>query len=366
MNTAYKFRLYPNKKQKELIGHTFGCVRFVYNYYLALHIDEYRFCGNCLSYYDSCKDLTNLKRLFSFLKDADSVALQKSLKNLDFAFNNFFRQPNVGYPKFKSKRSSPSYTTSFNKNNIKIHEKHVTLPKLGKVRAKISRSVPSDYVLKSATISQTPTGKYFVSVLFEHESQVPNVKPQTFLGLDYSSPSLYIDSNGNEPDYPKFFRSTETKLAREQRKLSKMVRGSENYKRQRLRVARIHEKIANQRKDFLHKLSRSLADTYDVIGIEDLNMKALSQSLNLGKSTKDNGWGMFTTFLKYKLERQGKQLVVIDKFFPSTKTCHKCGCVKQMKLSDREYVCPDCGMVFGRDWNAAINIREEAKRIALR
>ena len=283
-------------------------------------------------------------------------------KGEPFSIKNFFKQPNVGYPKFKKKSLQGSYTTY---SNIKMHEKHITLPKLGKVKAKIHRSVPSDYVLKSATVSQTPSGKYYVSVLFEHESQVLKQNPRSFLGLDYSSPCLYIDSNGDEPDYPRFFRKSEEKLAREQKKLSHMVYRSNNYYKQKRRVARVHEKIANQRRDFLHKLSKSLADNYDVIGIEDLNMRGMSQSLTLGKSTMDNGWGMFTTFLAYKLERQGKQLIRIDKWFPSTKTCHECGCVKPMKLGKDTYICPECGMVFDRDWNAAINIRNEAMRIAL-
>lgn len=362
MNTAYKFRLYPNKRQRELIAKTFGCARFVYNYYLALHIDEYEFCDNYLSFFDSCKNLTELKQLYSFLREPDKCALQSSLRNLDAAFKNFFKQPNVGYPKFKKKSSQGSYTTY---SNIKLHEKHITLPKLGKVKAKIHRSIPSDYVLKSATVSQAPSGKYYVSVLLEHESQVLKRNPRTFLGLDYSSPYLYIDSNGNEPDYPRFFRKSEEKLAREQKKLSHMVYRSNNWQKQRRRVARIHERVANQRRDFLHKLSRKLVDNYDCIGVEDLNMRGMSQSLTLGKSTMDNGWGMFTTFLAYKLERQGKQLIRIDKWFPSTKTCHECGCVKPMKLGKDTYVCPECGMVFDRDWNAAINIRNEAMRIAL-
>lgn len=363
MNTAYKYRIYPNRKQREQIAQTFGCVRFVYNYYLSLRIDEYEFCNQYMSYYDCANNLTELKRIFSFLKDVDSIALQQSLRHLETAFGNFFKQTNVGYPKYKSKRSRSSYTTNCVNGNIKVFDKHIVLPKVGKVKAKIHRQVPDGYVLKSATVTQTASGKYYVSVLFEHESQVNEVVPHSFLGLDYSSPCLYIDSNGRELDYPRFYRKAEARLKREQRKLSHMKYRSNNWYKQKRRIAVIHEKIANQRKDFLHKLSYSLASSYDCIGIEDLNMRGMSQSLNLGKSTMDNGFGMFVTFLQYKLERRGKHLVKIDKWFPSTKSCHQCGCVKPMRLSDRQYVCPECGMVFDRDWNSAINIREEAKNI---
>lgn len=363
MNTSYKFRIYPNSMQRVLLAQIFGCARFVYNYFLSLRIDNYRFLGKSISYNACAGDLVDLKKLFPFLQSCDSIALQQSLKHLDIAFKNFFERPNAGFPRFKSKRSKASYSTVCVNNNIRFDGKYIILPKLGRVKIKQHRGIPDDYVLKSATVSMTSSGKYYISILFAHENQVPKVVPKAFLGLDYSSPCLYIDSEGREPDFPKFYRRMEDKLAREQRKLSHMRYRSNNWYRQKAKIAKIHEKIANQRKDFLHKLSKQLADTYDVIVIEDLNMQAMSQSLSLGKSTHDNGWGMFVTFLQYKLERQGKQLIRIDKWYPSTKTCHVCGNAKPMKLSDREYVCPECGMVFDRDWNAAINIRDEAIRM---
>ena len=347
-----------------MLAQTFGCVRFVYNYFLSLHIDKYVFCNHYLSYVECANEMSQLKQTFAFLKDVDSIALQQGLRHLDTAFRNFFERPNAGYPKYKSKRSRNSYTTVRIGNNIRFEDSKLKLPKLGYVKVKKHREIPNEHKLKSVTVSEA-NGNYYASVLFEHESQVTQIVPQTFIGLDYSSPCLYIDSNGNEPDYPKFFRKAEEKLAKEQRKLSNMKLHSKNWYKQKKVVDRIYEHIANQRKDFLHKLSRKLATTYDVIGIENLNIKAMSQSLKLGKSTMDNGWGMFSRMLEYKLERQGKQLIRVSRWYPSTKTCHECGYVKPMRLNDRQYICPNCGMIFDRDWNAAINIREEAKRIAL-
>lgn len=362
MNTAYKFRIYPNKEQIEQIHQTFGCVRFVYNFFLAMRIDNYRFTGKTMTYKECSKYLTYLKKMFQFLNASDSTALQQSLRHLNKAYKNFFKSKEVGFPKYKSKhKSKMSYTTT--SSAIRLGDKYIKLPKIGNVKMKQHRRIPEGYVLTSATVSMTKSGEYFVSVCFQHENQVQEVSPKKFLGLDYSSPYLYIDSEGNEPGYPRFYRTMESKLAREQRKLSKMKFCGKNWHKQKRRVAKLHEKVANQRRDFLHKLSKEIADNYDVVAIEDLNMQSMSKSLNLGKSTMDNGWGMFTTFLDYKLERRGKQLVKIDKWFASTKTCHECGNEKPMMLNERQYVCPECGMVFDRDWNAAINIRDEGKRM---
>lgn len=219
--------------------------------------------------------------------------------------------------------------------------------------------------LKKNTVSQTPTGKYYVSILFEYENQVQNKVPQSFLGLDYAMHGLYKDSNGKEAKYPDYYRQAEKKLKREQRKLSKMEKGSKNRKKQRIKVAKIYEKISNQRKDFLHKQSRQIANAYDCVCIEDLDMMALAKSLHFGKSVYDNGWGMFTIFLKYKLEEQGKRLIKVDKFFASSQICSCCGYKnKDIKdLSIRVWDCPNCGTHHDRDVNAAINIKNEGMRI---
>lgn len=287
--------------------------------------------------------------------------------NLQKAYNNFFRTPKVGFPKFKSKhRNINSYTTNNQKGSVFVEKGYVKLPKIGVVKLKQHRPIPRDYKLKSVTISQNPSGKYYASILFEYENQVQEQKPQTYIGLDYSMHELYKDSNGNEPCYPRYYRKAEKRLKREQRKLSKMQKGSNNRNKQSKRVAKLHEKVANQRKDFLHKQSRKMVSDYDCVCIENLNMKAMAQALNFGKSVADNGWGIFVTFLQYKLADVGKKLVKIDKFFASSQTCNVCGYknTATKNLSIRVWDCPKCGTHQDRDINAAINIKNEGMRIA--
>lgn len=370
MNKAYKFRIMPNSKQQIMFAKTFGCVRLVYNRYLDKKIKLYKNEKVSLSYTKCAADMAEMKHTdeYRFLKEVDSIALQQSLRHLDTAFQNFFKNPKIGFPRFKSKKSNRrSYTTNCVNGNIKLADGYLTLPKVGKIRVKQHRIVPDDYKLKSVTVSQAPSGKYYASILFEYENQVQEQKPVTFLGLDYSMHELYKDSNGNEPSYPRYYRQAEKKLAREQRKLSKMQKGSNNRNKQRLKVARLHEKVANQRKDFLHKQSRQIANAYDCACIESLDMKAMSQSLHFGKSVSDNGWGMFTVFLKYKLEGMGKQLVKVDKWFASSQTCNVCGYKNSetKSFSVRAWDCPNCGIHHDRDENAAINIRNEGMRLVL-
>lgn len=314
MNKAYKFRIYPNEKQKVLFAKTFGCVRFIYNRMLSDKINHYKETKQKLN-----NTPAQYKSEFEWLKEVDSLALANAQINLQTAYNNFFRSPKTGFPKFKSKKSNHrSYTTNCINGNISIENGYIRLPKIGLVKLKQHRLIPAGYKLKAVTVSQTPSGKYHASVLFEYENQVQQIKPQTFIGLDYSMHGLYKDSNGNEPQYPRYYRQAEKRLKREQRKLSLMQKGSNNRDRQRIKVAKMHEKAANQRKDFLHKQSRRIANAYDCACIENLDMKAMSQSLNFGKSVSDNGWGMFTTFLQYKLADMGKRLVKVDRFYASS------------------------------------------------
>lgn len=370
MFKAFKFRLYPNDDQKVFFAKTFGCVRLVYNHYLDLRKVAYDKDGSTVSYNACARDLTLLKKTdkYSFLMETDSVALQQSLCHLDTAYQNFFKNSKTGFPKFKSKKANrKSYTTNYINGNIAIVGDCLKLPKIGLVKMKQHRAIPSDYKLKSATVTRTPSGKHYASILFEYENQVQEKMLNSFLGLDFSMHELYRDSNGNEPCYPRYYRRAEKKLKREQRKLSLMKKGSNNRYKQRLRVAKLHEKVSNQRKDFLHKQSRQIADAYDCVCVEDLNMKSMSQSLHFGKSVSDNGWGTFCTFLQYKLEEAGKKLVKIDKFYASSQLCSCCGYknVLTKDLSVRAWDCPVCGTHHDRDTNAAINIRNEGMRMVV-
>ena len=346
-----------------MLAKTFGCVRFIYN----------RMLSDKIKYYEETKKkLKNTpaqyKKEYEWLKEVDSLALANAQLNLQTAYSNFFRDPKIGFPKYKTKRSKhQSYTTNCVNGNIVVGNGKIRLPKVGNIKIKQHRRIPTNYKLKSVTISQNPSGKYYASILFEYEKQEPKQIAHTFLGLDYSMHELYKDSNGNEPKYPRYYRKAEKKLEREQRKLSKMEKGSNNRNKQRIKVAKLHEKVANQRKDFLHKQSRQIANAYDCICVENLNMKAMSQSLNFGKSVADNGWGMFVSFLQYKLEKIGKRLIKVDKFFASSQLCNSCGYKNSntKNLSVREWDCPKCGMHHDRDVNAAINIRNEGMKLAI-
>lgn len=354
-NKAYKFRLYPNKEQEIMFVKTFGCVRFIYNKMLADKIEFYKETKQKLN-----NTPAQYKKEYEWLKEVDSLALANAQMNLQTAYNNFFRSPKVGFPKFKSKkRNKNSYTTNNDKGGkLRIENGRIRLPKVGLVKIRQHRIIPDNQKIKSATITKTPSGKYYVSILVEYEQQIPDIQldKNKALGLDYASHSFYVDSQGREADYPKFYRNAQIILAKEQRKLSHMKYGSNNYQKQRLRVARLQERIANRRKDWIHKLSTQLANDYDYICVEDINMQNMAQSLNLGKSTNDNGFGMFRTILAYKLADRGKKLIKIDKWFPSSKMCRFCGTInKNLTLADRIWTC-ECGKTLNRDENAAINI----------
>ena len=370
MNKAYKFRIYPNKNQQILINKTFGCCRKVWNLMLNDKIENYKQTKGF-----GKQTPAQYKSEFTFLKEIDSLALANVQINLERAFRNCFsktRKKKNGFPKFKSKRKSKkAYTTNNVNNNIELLDNEIKIPKLGNVKAVFHRLPKEDYVLKSVTISMI-AGKYFASVLFEYEEELPIKTVNKVLGLDYSSSSLYVDSNNHSCDMPHYFRESQSKLRRAQRKLSRRIGSkkdeikSHNYLKQLDKVNRIHSKIANQRNDFLHKESKKLAIEYDVIVVEDLNMKNISRCLKLGKATHDNGFGMFRTMLKYKLEHNGGQLIKISKWYPSTKTCNCCGNkVKSIPLGQRIYSCEKCGSVIDRDYNAALNIKDEGLRILI-
>lgn len=363
MNKAYKFRIYPNAEQRVMFARTFGCVRFIYNQMLADKIRHYKNTKQKLN-----NTPAQYKSKYEWLKEADSLALANAQMNLQTAYNNFFRNPKVGFPKFKTKKSNHrSYTTNYVNGNISLKNGQLKLPKIGLVKCRQHRQIPDDYILKSVTVSQNPGGEYYASILFEYESQVQQTEPHSFLGLDYYMRELYVDSNGNEADYPRYYRLSEAKLAKEQRKLSRMQKGSNNRNKQRVKVAKLHEKVSNQRKDYLHKQSRQITNAYDCVCIENLDMKAMSGALHFGKSVSDNGWGMFTGFLQYKLNEAGKKLIKVDKYFPSSQICNVCGHKnpETKNLSIRDWICVKCGARHDRDINAAINIRNEGMRLAL-
>ncbi|MBS4179230.1 RNA-guided endonuclease TnpB family protein [Lederbergia citrea] len=363
-NKAYKFRLYPTNEQALLIRKTFGCVRFVYNKMLAERKETYE------KYKDDKETLKKVmrptpakyKKEYEWLKEVDSLALANAQLNLDKAYKSFFKG-NAKFPKFKSKRHRQSYTTNVVNGNIVLLDGHIKLPKLKMVKIKQHREIPSEHKIKSCTISITPSEKYYISILTEYEKEIMSKEIQKVVGLDFAMDGLFVDSEtGKKANYPRFYRQMLDKLAIEQRKLSRKNKGSSNWNKQRIRLAKLQEKVANQRKNFLHHKSKELVTIFDAVIIEDLDMKGMSQALKFGKSVADNGWGMFTSFLQYKLKEQGKQLIKIDKWFPSTKNCSNCGSIREMALSERTYQC-DCGLILDRDYNSALNIKKEGIRL---
>lgn len=366
-NKAYKYRIYPNKEQEELIQKTFDCVRFVYNHFLEDRINAYKENGESRSFFQQNKMLTELKQEYPWLKEPDKNALQCSLRNLNAAYQNFFRRVKnggaPGFPRFKRKKAGrKSYSTAANGNLIRVEGNKIRLPKIGFVRAKISREIQLGHRIISATVSQRPSGKYFISILTEFESETPDqvLDYDNSIGLDYSSPHFYVDSNGKKADMPHFYRDAEKQLAREQRKLSGMAKGSNNYNKQKIKVAKAFEKIHDSRMDWQHKESTRLSNAYDLIAVEDINYQDMAKGLHSAKATNDNGFGQFRMMLAYKMAERGKKFITIDKWFPSSKTCRFCGHVNsELTLNDRLWVCPCCGEEIDRDINAAINIRNQ-------
>ena len=358
-NKAIKILLKPNKKQVILFNKTFGCCRLVYNTMLGERIESYEATKESVS-----RDPSELKEEFPFLKEVDSLALAREWTNLNTAFNNFLNNiGKVGFPKFKSKRKDKdSYTTMFVNNNIRFEGKYLKLPKVGLVRCVQHRQIPDGWKIKSVTITRRPSGEYYASILYEYYVEEPKQITPSFensIGIDYMSNGLGMTSDGEVLSEHKYFRESQSKLEKAQRELSRKKKGSKNYEKQKKEVAEIHEKIRNQRLDFLHKLTYRLAETYDMIVVEGINMKNISQYLKLGKSTYDNGYGLFRVLLKYKLEDRGKIYIQLDQFTPTSIVCSNCGAYHKDIVSDmsiREWTCPDCGATHDRDLNAAINI----------
>lgn len=372
MNKAIKYRLYPTSAQEVVFIKTFGCCRKVYNLMLEDKIVSYQ---NNKTFGKQTPAM--YKTTYPFLKEVDSLALANVQLNLQSAMRNCFnknRKKKSGFPKFKSsKHSRRSYTTNNQNGTIAIIDnRYIKLPKLGEVKAVIHREPELDWIIKSATISQDSDGKFYASILFEFDETINKVPiSNNAIGLDYASDGLYVDDSGNVGSSHKFYRESHKKLAKEQRRLSKKVGSkknsvkSNNYLKQLCKVNKIHKHIANQRLDNLHKKSTAIAKQYDIVCVESLNMRFMSNRwFGNGKATMDNGYGMFLNMLEYKLAERGKYFVKVDKWFPSSQLCHCCGTLhKEMKdLSIRTLRC-DCGAIIGRDQNAAINIRNEGLRI---
>src|SRR5579863_987179 len=358
-NKAYKFRLLPTKPQEIFFAKTFGCARFMWNQLLAYADNHYKEYGKT-GYTTPAK----FKAEYPWLKEIDSLALANVQLNLEKAYKGFFKQVSK-FPKFKGKKDTrQSYTTNNQEasNSIRIEGNTIRLPKVGVVKFIQHRQLKKTEKIKSCTISKSPSGKYYVSITVEGISEIKKIAPNKdkVLGLDFAMNGLYVSSEAEIANYPRYYRKAEEKLHKLSQSVSRKVKGSNNRYKARLKLAKWHETIRNLRDDFLHKLSHELANKYDVIVTEDLNMRDMSQALNFGKSVADNGWGRFLRFLEYKLLDLGKQFIKIDKWFASSKTCSNCGTKKaELPLSVREYVCDNkqCNLTINRDYNAALNIR---------
>jgi putative transposase len=392
LHKGYKFKIKPTQEQKEFFLKSFGCTRKMYNYYVDSLYKQLEQQNYTDGFIKNIKYETpaNIKAEFDYMKEIDALALCNAQLDFKDAISKFNKKSDKktytkrarkrektlgikptfrdlkGMPKFKSKKKNDfSYTTNNQSRggkwkDIKLDNNYLSIPKVKTpIKIIIHRDLPQDCIIKNVTISIDSKGIFYASLCIEYVKDIEPKKSESILGLDYSQHDFYVSSDGEIANYPHYYRVMEEKLKLEQRKLSRKVLKSNNWIKQKKKISILQNKIANQRKDWLHKQSYRLAEAYDVVVVEDIDLRAIAQCLSLGKNLHDNGFGMFRVFLEYKLKERGKQFIKIDRWYPSSKTCSVCGYIKKdLELRDRKWECPQCHTKHNRDYNASINIKE--------
>ena len=356
INRTYKYRLYPNKKQAMMLAEHFGCVRFVYNYFLNQRKEQYKNTKKSDNYYAQAKALAVLKKnpAYLWLNEVNSQTLQHALRNLDTAYQNFFKK-RTRFPRFHSKKHGGSFAVP---QYFKVEDNKLYIPKF-KEGIKLIKSKKLEGNLRNVTVTVTPSGKYYVCIMSEVEYE-PMKKTNSNVGIDLGIKDLVITSDGIRYSSNKFTKQYSERLSTAQKHLSRKKKGSATWNKQRIKVARIQEKISDCRKDKLQKISTDLIRKYDIVFCEDLNVKGMKKNHHLAKSITDASWSMLVSMLQYKAEWNDKKVVRIGRYYPSSKTCHHCGYINQsLTLADRQWTCPNCKSILDRDVNAAQNILDE-------